>query len=65
MTVGEKINELRKAKNMTLKQLALKSGISAVTLTNWKTGKTRPQPVMLKRVADALGCDFQELLDLL
>ena len=65
MTIGEKINELRKERNMTLKELAFKSGISAVTLTNWKKGKTKPQPVALKRVADVLNCDYQELYRML
>ena len=58
MTVGEKINELRKEKNMTLAELSKKSGVSAVTLTNWKLGKTKPQPVALSKVAAALDCDL-------
>ena len=61
MTIGEKINELRKEKNMTLLELSKKSGISSATLTNWKLGKTQPQPVDLKKVADALDVDLQEL----
>ncbi len=61
MTIGEKINELRKERNLTLAQLAKKSGISAVTVTNWKRGKTVPQLVALKKVADVLKCDFEEL----
>ena len=61
MTIGEKINALRKEKNMTLLELSKKSGISPATLTNWKLGKTQPQAVALKKVADALGVDFQEL----
>ena len=61
MTIGEKINELRKEKNMTLLELSKKSGISSATLTNWKLGKTQPQPVALKKVADALDVDLQEL----
>jgi len=62
MTIGEKINELRKEKNMTLLELSKKSGVSAVTLTNWKLGKTKkPQMVAIKKVADVLECDFKDL----
>ena len=61
MTIGEKINELRKKKNMTFSELAKKSGVSIVTLSNWNKGKTNPQLVAVKKVADALECDFEEL----
>lgn len=61
MTIGEKINELRKERNLTLAELAKRSGLTAITLTNWKRGKTKPQLVALKRVADVLKCDFEEL----
>lgn len=65
MTFGERIDELRKEKNLTMKQLSRKSGVTAVTLSNWKTGKTIPQKVAIKKVADALECDFKELLEYL
>lgn len=65
MTIGEKINQLRKEKNMTIKELGKKSGISTATLHNWKSGRTKPQPIALKKIADALECDFQELFKLL
>lgn len=61
MTIGEKINELRKQKNMTLSELSEKSGVSAATLTHWKQGRTKPQLVALSKVADALGCDLSDL----
>ena len=61
MTIGEKINELRKEKNLTFAQLSQKSGISVVTLVNWNKGKTKPQPIALKKVATALNCDYEEL----
>ena len=61
MTIGEKINELRKAKNLKFNELAEKSGVSVVTLSNWNKGKTQPQLIALKKVADVLGCDLEEL----
>ena len=65
MNVGEKINQLRKEKNLTMLELSKKSGISAETLCNWKNGHTKPQGAKLKKVADALECDLKELYDLL
>lgn len=61
MTIGEKINELRKEKNMTMLELSKKSGISAATLSHWKKGDTKPQLVALSKVAAALDCDLSEL----
>lgn len=58
MTIGEKINELRKERNMTLAELSKKSGISSATLTNWKLGKTKPQLVAVSKVAAALEVDL-------
>ena len=57
----ERIDELRKKQNMTLAQLAKKSGVSAITLTNWKSGKTEPQPSKLGRVAMALNTTIEYL----
>jgi len=65
MTIGEKINDLRKLKNLTFAQLAHKSGVSVVTLVNWNKGKTTPQPIALRKVANALECDYEELVKLL
>lgn len=65
MTAWEKINELRKEKNLTLARLAILSGVSNVTLTNWHKGKTKPHPLALKKVADALDYNYKDLLELL
>ena len=62
MNVVEKIDELRKAKNMTFREISQKSGVSAVTLSNWNSGRSKPQIVKLKKIADVLGYDFDELL---
>jgi len=65
MTVVEKITELRKAKGMTCQELAKKSGVSAATISHWNKGRTKPNPVLLKKIADALGCDYEILYKLL
>ena len=61
MTIKERIDELRKAKNLTFQELSQKSGVSAQTLSNWNTGKTQPQLIALKKIADALECDYEDL----
>lgn len=63
--VVERINELRKERNLTCQELARLAGITPATLINWNKGRTKPNPVLLKKVADALGCDYNELFKLL
>ena len=64
-TLGEKLNELRKEKGFTLTELSQKSGVSEATLINWLKGKTKPNRVKLKKIADALEHDYYELFNLL
>lgn len=61
MTAIEKIDELRRNKNMTAKELSIKSGISEVTMSNWKRGKTIPRLSALGKVAKALEIDISIL----
>lgn len=64
MLIGEKIKELRKEKKMTLKDLADKSGLSTVSLTHYETGKITPNLLSIKKLSEALGCDFDTLYEL-
>jgi Zn-dependent peptidase ImmA (M78 family)/DNA-binding XRE family transcriptional regulator len=47
---------------MTVAQLAQRIGASRNTITNYETGKTEPTASDLVRIATALGCGIQELL---
>lgn len=43
-------------------QLALKAGVSYDTLMNWYGERTVPRPHELKKVADALGASYADLI---
>jgi Zn-dependent peptidase ImmA (M78 family)/DNA-binding XRE family transcriptional regulator len=47
---------------MTVAQLAKRIGASRNTITNYETGKTEPTASDLVRIAGALGCVIQDLL---
>lgn len=61
MTVMKIIDEFRRKRNMTAKELSAKSGISEVTISNWKRGKTIPRLSALGKVAKALEIDISIL----
>ena len=64
MTIGEKIKEIRTSKNMLIKELAEKSGLSVASIINYEKGKFKPNIISIKRIAEALNYDFDELYDL-
>lgn len=62
---GDKIKEKRKSKNMKIYDLALKSGISAIELSSIENSKRKPRMATLKKISEALECDFDELFHLI
>ena len=61
MTITEKLDELRRKRKMTEKELSEKSGVSAVTLSNWKKGNRRPRLYALGKVTKVLEIDLSIL----
>ncbi|HEY9644695.1 MAG TPA: helix-turn-helix transcriptional regulator [Coleofasciculaceae cyanobacterium] len=62
-----KIKEARKHRQMTQKELADKTGLSIAYISNLENPEIDSSGVSLKvlaRIAEALGCPFEELLDL-
>ena len=58
------MNKLRLArlkKFMTQKELASASGISQVTISFIENGHTSPMDLTLSFLANALGCDIEDL----
>jgi len=53
--VGGKLKELREARNISMRTLATKSGLSANALSMIERGKTSPSVSTLYKLADALG----------
>lgn len=55
--IGKNIRDLRESKNLTQDQLAEKLFVTRQTVSNYETGKTRPDVDMILRIAQVLGTD--------
>jgi transcriptional regulator with XRE-family HTH domain len=60
--LGERIKQLRLARNLTLKQVGEKAKVSATHLSEIERGKTSPTVGALVRIARALGCEPAQLV---
>ena len=55
VNVGERLRELREARNISMRVLASKSGLSANALSTIERGRASPSVSTLYKLADALG----------
>lgn len=62
MTIGQRIKEARKKAGLTQKELGAKLGIAYQTLAQWENDLRNPKQETIRRIADALNCDFFWLL---
>jgi transcriptional regulator with XRE-family HTH domain len=62
--VSDALKRSRKAKDLSLDQLALRSGVSRAALSQIEGGRTNPTLSVLWKVAVGLGIPFPELLEL-
>ncbi|TGY42494.1 helix-turn-helix domain-containing protein [Clostridium perfringens] len=62
MNLGNKIKELRLKQNLKQSELAEKAQISRVTLGNYERGTRVPHIINLKKIANALNVDVNELI---
>lgn len=62
--VSDALRRSRKAKDLSLDQLALRSGVSRAALSQIEGGRTNPTLSVLWKVAAGLGIPFPELLEL-
>lgn len=58
-----RVYELRKKKNMTLKQLSEKAGIGMTTINDFEKDRTSPTLETITRLADALDVSVDELFE--
>ena len=65
LTLGTRLKAIREEKGMTIEQLALKSGISAVEISSIEKGTRTPWMGTIKKLADALEVEFDELYETL
>lgn len=59
----EKFLRLIKERGITPYRVAKETGISQVTLSDWKTGRSRPKTEKLKKIAILLGVTIEDLIE--
>lgn len=64
MPTGELIKKIRKEKNMTQRQLGEKCGIADSNIRKYENGKQFPKWETLERIAQALGVDIFDLIEI-
>ena len=62
MNIGKNILELRKKKNETQDELAVRLGVTAAAVSKWENGYTLPDIMMLCALADHFHVTTDELL---
>lgn len=61
MSVGERISELRNAKNLSQNQLAKLMEVSRQAVSKWETGQSIPDSLNMIKLADILETDIEYL----
>lgn len=61
-TFGQRLRRIRKAQNLTQKELAKKSGIDNQSICGYEKGRTSPNIVYLEWLCKALDVTATELL---
>ena len=60
--IGKNIRHFRTAKNVTQDELAEKLFVTRQTVSNYETGKSRPDVDMLVRIAEVLDTDIHQII---
>ena len=60
--IGKNIRQLRTQKNMTQDELAEKLFVTRQTVSNYETGRSRPDVEMLAKIAEVLETDANTVL---
>ena len=63
MTTGDKIRERREALEMTQEDLSVEVGVGRSFICKIETGAKHPNVVLLQRIAKALRCTMDELVE--
>lgn len=62
-TLGEKIKTFRKSNNLTQKELALKIGVTASTVTKYENGQLEPNIDILNKISNIFNISVSNLID--
>ena len=60
--MGDKLKEARKAAGMSQAQLAEAVGCFQKDISRYENGQREPGALMLKKIAQALGCSMDSLV---
>jgi len=63
MTLGKKIQKLRKEKNWTQEELAERLGVSSQAVSKWETDISSPDILLLRPLAELMGISVDYLLN--
>ena len=55
LSFGERLKQARVARGLSLRELAEKVGVSAMSVSKYENDRTRPSPEVRARIAEALG----------
>lgn len=61
--IGSKIRELRRAQNLTMRQLAELLGVSHTAISLWESGRREPDVSTIMRISEIFYVSVDELLD--
>ena len=61
LPAGEKLKRARKAAGIDQRKLAEMVGCTQVDISRWEAGR-EPKPSTLKKLAEAIGCDMEDLV---
>lgn len=61
MSIGERITELRKARNISQNQLAAAMEVSRQAVSKWENGQSTPDPLKIIKLAEYLDTDVEYL----
>lgn len=62
MTVGEKIQAIRKEKGLSQKDLAEKTGLSIATIQGYEQGKYKPKIENIQKICDGIEIPLRRLI---
>lgn len=57
------VKEMRKKRGLTQKQLAELLGVKQSNISRWESGVYLPNAATLKKMADALNCRIDDLIN--
>ncbi len=62
-TIGERLRELRKEKNLTLDELSARCGLSSQSISYYELDKGVDKISVLQNLARGLGCTIFDIID--